>query len=68
VRPADRDRIFERYERGAAGAGHEGTGLGLFVSRQLCRAMGGDLVLEPFAEGQGAAFTITLPGEPPEPR
>ena len=26
VKPEDRDRIFERYERGAAGAGVEGTG------------------------------------------
>ena len=67
VRPEDRDRIFERYERGAAGAGAEGTGLGLYVSRSLCRAMGGDLVLEPAdTGGTGAAFTILLPGEPPE--
>jgi signal transduction histidine kinase len=68
VTPEDRDRIFERYERGAAGAGLEGTGLGLFVSRELCRTMGGDLVLEPSLEGRGAAFTVTVPGEPPEPR
>jgi signal transduction histidine kinase len=66
VKPEDRERIFERYERGAAGAGAEGTGLGLYVSRQLCRAMGGDLVLEPAGSGSGAAFTVLLPGEPPE--
>jgi signal transduction histidine kinase len=65
VRPEDRDRIFERYERGAAGASAEGTGLGLYVSRSLCQAMGGDLVLEPAAPGTGAAFTVLLPGEPP---
>ena len=65
VRPEDRERIFERYERGAAGAGVEGTGLGLHVSRSLCRAMGGDLVLDPAEPGSGAAFTIVLPGEPP---
>ena len=65
VRPEDRDRIFERYERGAAGASAEGTGLGLYVSRSLCQAMGGDLVLEPAAAGAGAAFTVLLPAEPP---
>ena len=65
VRPEDRDRIFERYERGAAGASAEGTGLGLYVSRSLCQAMGGDLVLEPAAPDTGAAFTVLLPGEPP---
>jgi two-component system sensor histidine kinase ResE len=67
VRAEDRDRIFERYERGAAGASAEGTGLGLYVSRSLCRAMGGDLILEPAGTGRtGAAFTVLVPGEPPE--
>lgn len=65
VKPEDRERIFERYERGAAGAGAEGTGLGLYVSRQLCRAMGGDLMLAPGAHDSGAAFTVLLPAEPP---
>jgi len=65
VRPEDRDRIFERYERGSAGARAEGTGLGLYVSRSLCQAMGGDLVLEPAGAAAGAAFTILLPAEPP---
>jgi signal transduction histidine kinase len=41
-----------------------GSGLGLYVSRELCRAMNGDLVLEPSEPGHGAAFTIDLPGEP----
>jgi signal transduction histidine kinase/HAMP domain-containing protein len=65
VKPEERDRVFERYERGAAGSGVEGTGLGLYVSRQLCRAMGGDLVLEPAVAGSGAAFTVLVPAEPP---
>ena len=65
MKPEDRDRIFERYERGSAGAGAEGTGLGLYVSRQLCRAMGGDLVLEAPEDRSGAAFTVLLPAEPP---
>jgi signal transduction histidine kinase len=65
VTEADRGSIFQRYERGAAGSAHEGTGLGLYVSRSLCRSMDGDLRLEPPADGRGAAFTIVLPGEPP---
>jgi signal transduction histidine kinase len=55
--------LFTRFERGGAAAadgGDGGSGLGLYVSRELCRAMGGELVLEP---GDGAAFTIDLPGE-----
>jgi signal transduction histidine kinase/HAMP domain-containing protein len=43
---ADRGRLFERYARGTE-PGAEGTGLGLYVSRELARANGGDLVLDP---------------------
>jgi len=63
VSPADRERMFTRFTRGATQASGEGTGLGLYVSRQLARAMDGDLCLEPAREGLGAAFTIVLPGE-----
>ena len=62
----DRDRLFRRFERGAARPTGEGSGLGLYVSRELCRAMDGDLELEPPADGVGAAFTIDLPAEAPE--
>jgi signal transduction histidine kinase len=74
IADAERGRLFERYVRGAA-PGAEGTGLGLYVSRELARANAGDLVLEPVAPGSsgagpqptgsGAAFTLTLPAESP---
>lgn len=38
----------------------EGTGLGLHISRELARAMDGDLTLES-EEGKGSRFTVTLP-------
>ena len=63
VAEADRERLFGRFERGTASGADEGSGLGLFVSRELCRAMGGDLVLEPGVSGRGAAFSIYLPAE-----
>ena len=63
VAETDRARLFHRFVRGEAQAADEGSGLGLYVSRELCRAMDGDLVLEPAAAGEGAAFTIVLPGE-----
>jgi signal transduction histidine kinase/HAMP domain-containing protein len=59
---ADRERLFGRFERGSPGS-ESGSGLGLYVSRELCRAMGGDLLLEPAGPGHGAAFTVLLPGE-----
>jgi signal transduction histidine kinase len=65
VTEEDRERLFGRFVRGQGGA-EEGSGLGLYVSRELCRAMGGDLVLEPTVEGRGAALSVFLPGEPPD--
>lgn len=43
-----------------------GTGLGLALSREFCRMMGGDItvVTEP---GQGSTFTVTLPSNVLEP-
>jgi signal transduction histidine kinase len=59
----DRDRLFTRFARGHEAETDGGSGLGLYVSRELCRAMGGELVLEPAASSRGAAFMIDLPGE-----
>ncbi|MFA9444312.1 sensor histidine kinase [Egicoccus sp. AB-alg6-2] len=58
VAPEDADRIFERYERAATD--HQGAGLGLYLSRRIARAHGGDLHLVP-AEGEGAVFELVLP-------
>jgi signal transduction histidine kinase len=65
VSAADRKRLFTRFTRGEAQSSGDGTGLGLYVSRQLLRGMGGELRLEPARKGLGAAFTISLPGERP---
>jgi signal transduction histidine kinase len=55
----DRERIFNKFERlGRSGDG--GSGLGLFISRKLARAMGGDLRVGD-APGGGALFTLSLP-------
>jgi signal transduction histidine kinase len=66
IAEADRDRLFARFVRGTENRPDDGSGLGLYVSRELCRAMGGDLVLEPARPGVGAAFTLDLPGEAPD--
>jgi signal transduction histidine kinase len=52
--------VFEKFERlGRTGDG--GSGLGLYISRRLARAMGGDLIVAP---GPGAQFTLSLPVRP----
>ena len=66
VAEIDRSRLFRRFERGADRTADDGSGLGLYVSRELCRAMDGDLVLEPQIAGRGASFSVFLPGEPAE--
>jgi signal transduction histidine kinase len=58
VAPADRQRIFERFEQAQPSEG--GTGLGLAISRLLARSMDGDVSLDS-APGEGALFTLTLP-------
>jgi anti-sigma regulatory factor (Ser/Thr protein kinase) len=59
IKPEDRDRVFEKFERlGRSGDG--GSGLGLYISHRLARAMGGDLTVGE-ATGGGAVFTLRLP-------
>jgi len=52
-------RIFERFVRGPAKGG--GLGLGLHLAKQIALIHGGELTVSS-SEGQGARFTLTLPG------
>lgn len=59
VADGDRERIFDKFERlGRDDAA--GSGLGLYISRRLARAMGGDIRVGGDA-GEGARFVLTLP-------
>ncbi len=54
--------IFEAFERGA-NESERGTGLGLTLSRNLARLLGGDLQVESRL-GKGARFILEIPREP----
>lgn len=52
-------KVFDKFER--LGRGEDGgSGLGLYISRRIARAMDGDLTVES-APKQGARFTLFVP-------
>jgi protein-histidine pros-kinase len=59
VAPSDMDRLFLPFRRLGGEPGVEGTGLGLYLSRNLARALGGD-VLATSELGRGSTFTLSL--------
>jgi signal transduction histidine kinase len=62
IAPEKQETIFEPFiQLKETFVGREsGVGLGLAISRDLARAMKGDLTVES-AEGEGARFTLSLP-------
>jgi signal transduction histidine kinase len=62
IPPGQHDRIFEKFYRldphMTQGVG--GTGLGLYICRQLVEAMNGDIWVES-APGEGSTFSFELP-------
>lgn len=58
---SESDRVFEEFLRLAGrDKGQPGSGIGLAISRQLARLMGGEITLES-EEGRGATFILWLP-------
>jgi signal transduction histidine kinase len=69
----ERERIFERFERGSSTAGRSGFGLGLAIGRELAVRMRGSLSLVDNANGgeargtrTGARFRLRVPAARPE--
>lgn len=61
MEPAQLKRLFQPFDQTEAGVGlrHGGTGLGLWISRELARLMGGRLTARS-CKGCGATFTLAL--------
>jgi signal transduction histidine kinase len=59
--PAHAERLFEPFAREEGiGAAH-GSGLGLYIARQLARRMHGELRASSPGKGQGSVFSLELP-------
>jgi signal transduction histidine kinase len=63
IAPEDHERIFEEFQQTETGLErHEGTGLGLALSRRLIELHGGRIWVES-EPGEGSMFVFTLPAE-----
>jgi signal transduction histidine kinase len=65
IEPDNQKRIFERFERAVSQRHHAGFGLGLWITRQIVDAMGGQISVES-RPGEGSTFRVTLPRRPGE--
>jgi signal transduction histidine kinase len=59
IEPEAQTKIFEMFYRNSNAA--EGTGLGLYICRDMMERMGGNISLKS-KRGKGSAFVVELPG------
>ena len=64
IHPAEREQIFERFQRGRTAGSEGGFGLGLAIGRELAQRMDGTLDLVS-VEGEGTRFVLELPAAQP---
>lgn len=60
----DRTHLFDRFYQGHSDRQTKGTGLGLYLSRQIVEAHGGTIWAES-RQPRGAVFAFRLPAQPP---
>jgi two-component system, OmpR family, phosphate regulon sensor histidine kinase PhoR len=62
IAPSEQNLIFEKFYRADANMtrGVSGSGLGLYISRELVHRMGGTISVES-EPGEGSTFVVTLP-------
>lgn len=60
IEPENISRIFDRFERVSSAKNISGLGLGLYLTRQIVLAHGGEVAVESHP-GRGSAFTVKIP-------
>ena len=63
ITPTEQIRLFQPFSRGDSVRGISGTGLGLYISRQIVERHGGTITVES-QPGIGSTFTFRLPLAP----
>lgn len=65
IRPEDVGRLFQTFSQADSSTRKKfgGTGLGLYLAKNLAQALGGDLILEKSEPGVGSVFVITVHAE-----
>lgn len=68
IPPEERPNLFGRFSRLESARMQQirGVGLGLYICRQMLRAMGGDIWLHESAPGEGSVFAFALPAAMPD--
>lgn len=62
ISPETKAKLFEKFSRGEGGKLNTGgSGLGLYLAREIARAHKGDVVIESEGLGKGSTFSVTLP-------
>lgn len=60
IRPENLERIFRRFERAVGATEFAGLGLGLYITKQIIDAHGGEIFVES-EFGKGSTFKVVLP-------
>ncbi len=62
IAPENHQKVFERFfqEATAQDGYNEGSGIGLSITREFARLMGGDVALQS-QKGKGSTFTVLIP-------
>jgi signal transduction histidine kinase len=62
ISPETKAKLFEKFSRGEGGKMNTGgSGLGLYLAREITRAHKGDIVIESEGLGKGSTFKVVIP-------